>query len=376
MKSSIEQLVKKRQREITQTEEVQPWESRHDLTETEEFRDEGFVQGQSLLLIDLDRCTRCGDCVRACMNTHEDGHSRLFLEGPRFDRFLVPSACRQCLNPACMIGCPVGSIQRGANGQIEIREWCIGCGICARQCPYDSIQMHDVGLIPETAAGWLLAPASAVGSKNWKARRYRQSGWATGVAPFYWTLDLFEQLAAATKKESWRKHTGRLTEPLCFRYAFQLPHDETEHDVFRLLIVSGGLAVEAWLNGEAVSLQQDTRQKKKGEFEGHLPRGRLRRRGNVVAVQVSPPEQTDGEFHAPDYNQRILSARLDPIPQAGSLAISQAGEGTQLEMDPVKEKAVVCDLCSQLASQQPACVAQCPHDAAIRVNARFEFPVG
>ena len=35
------------------------------------------------MLIDLDRCTRCDECVRACANTHDDGHSRLFLVGPR-----------------------------------------------------------------------------------------------------------------------------------------------------------------------------------------------------------------------------------------------------------------------------------------------------
>jgi Fe-S-cluster-containing dehydrogenase component len=112
------------------------------LTHSEEFQDAGLAQGQSLLLIDLDRCTRCGDCVRACQNTHEDGHSRLFLDGPTFDRFLIPSACRQCLNPACMIGCPVGAIQRGDNGQIEIRNWCIGCKLCAEQCPYDAIAIE------------------------------------------------------------------------------------------------------------------------------------------------------------------------------------------------------------------------------------------
>ena len=376
LRSSIEQLVAKRQSEITKTEEQQPWDSRHDLTETEEFRDAGLVQGQSLLLIDLDRCTRCGDCVRACVNTHQDGYSRLFLEGPRFDRFLVPSACRQCLNPSCMIGCPVGSIQRGANGQIEIRDWCIGCGLCARQCPYDSIQMHDVGLIPENAAGWSLAPVSTTAGKRWWSRRYRPSGWASGVAPFEWTLTLFEQLVACARNESWQSNTGRLVEPLCFRYTFPLNHDDAAHEHFRLFVVAQGLAVEAWLNGASVSLQQDAKQKKKGEFEARLARSQLRRSANVVALQVSPPEQTDGGVYAPQYNQMILSARLDPIPEAGSLSMTAVGEGTQLEMELVTEKAIVCDLCSQLPNQQPACVAQCPHDAAMRVNARFEFPLG
>ena len=42
----------------------------------------------------------------------------------------------------------------------------------------------------------------------------------------------------------------------------------------------------------------------------------------------------------------------------------------------VTDRAVVCDLCSTLSGQTPACVRACPHDAAMRVNARFEFPGG
>jgi Fe-S-cluster-containing hydrogenase component 2 len=91
---------------------------------------------------------------------------------------------------------------------------------------------------------------------------------------------------------------------------------------------------------------------------------------------VSPPEQTEGGIYTPDYNQPILLTRLDPVPEAGSLSMIAAGEGTHLEMELVTEKAIVCDLCSGRASQKPACVAQCPHDAAMRVNARFEFPLG
>ena len=41
-----------------------------------------------------------------------------------------------------MIGCPVGAINRGDSGEIQIRNWCIGCRLCAEQCPYGSIQMN------------------------------------------------------------------------------------------------------------------------------------------------------------------------------------------------------------------------------------------
>lgn len=109
----------------------------------------GFHQGQKLMLIDLDRCTRCDECVRACASTHADGRTRLLREGPRFGRFLVPASCRQCLDPVCMIGCPVGSIHKGDRDEIKIEDWCIGCQICAKQCPYDSILMYERPLVGE-----------------------------------------------------------------------------------------------------------------------------------------------------------------------------------------------------------------------------------
>ncbi len=109
-----------------------------------EFERLGLIQGQQLMLIDLDRCTRCGACVEACVHSHDDGRTRLYLDGPRFDKYLVPLTCRKCLDPVCMIGCPVGAINRGDNGEILIRDWCIGCRICADQCPYGSIQMNEL----------------------------------------------------------------------------------------------------------------------------------------------------------------------------------------------------------------------------------------
>lgn len=109
-----------------------------------QFEELGLIQGQKLMLVDLDRCTRCGDCMQACIDTHPDGVSRLYLDGPRIGKYLVPNACRKCLDPVCMIGCPVGSIVRGERGEIVIQDWCIGCGLCADQCPYGSIHMHHL----------------------------------------------------------------------------------------------------------------------------------------------------------------------------------------------------------------------------------------
>lgn len=113
-------------------------------SQSPEFEQLGLIQGQKLMLIDLDRCTRCNQCVEACVAAHDDGRTRLYLDGPRFENYLVPISCRSCLDPVCMIGCPVGSINRGDKGEIVIENWCIGCGMCADQCPYGSILMNPL----------------------------------------------------------------------------------------------------------------------------------------------------------------------------------------------------------------------------------------
>jgi CRP-like cAMP-binding protein/Fe-S-cluster-containing dehydrogenase component len=106
-----------------------------------EFLRQGLMNAQSLLVLDLEKCTRCDECTKACSDAH-DGVTRLIREGLRFDKFLVASSCRSCLDPYCMVGCPVGSIRRRSSREILIEDWCIGCGKCAENCPYGNINMH------------------------------------------------------------------------------------------------------------------------------------------------------------------------------------------------------------------------------------------
>lgn len=107
----------------------------------DDFMSQGLMQAQSLLLLDLNSCTRCDECVHACADSHE-GVTRLVREGLRFDKYLVATSCRSCMDPVCMPGCPVGSIHRQESMEIMIEDWCIGCGLCAKNCPYGNITMH------------------------------------------------------------------------------------------------------------------------------------------------------------------------------------------------------------------------------------------
>jgi CRP-like cAMP-binding protein/Fe-S-cluster-containing dehydrogenase component len=107
------------------------------------FLNQGLMEANSVLLLDLEKCTRCDACVRACADAH-DGVTRLVREGLRFDKYLVATSCRQCRDPLCMVGCPVGAIRRRRSLEVVIEDWCIGCGLCAENCPYGSISMHPV----------------------------------------------------------------------------------------------------------------------------------------------------------------------------------------------------------------------------------------
>jgi CRP-like cAMP-binding protein/Fe-S-cluster-containing hydrogenase component 2 len=107
----------------------------------DQFLSQGLMEAQSLLVLDLQKCTRCDACVNACADAH-NGVTRLVRDGLRFDQYLVATSCRQCRDPLCMVGCPVGSIRRRNSLEVIIEDWCIGCGLCARNCPYGNINLH------------------------------------------------------------------------------------------------------------------------------------------------------------------------------------------------------------------------------------------
>ncbi|MEO6654578.1 MAG: cyclic nucleotide-binding domain-containing protein [Pyrinomonadaceae bacterium] len=111
----------------------------------------GVVDGVNLLVMDMAKCIRCGNCSLACHKVH--GHTRLTRRGihierpfkpnnPAIQSVLVPEVCMHCQDPECLTGCPTGAIARFPDGEIDINsKTCIGCGDCATQCPYNAISM-------------------------------------------------------------------------------------------------------------------------------------------------------------------------------------------------------------------------------------------
>jgi CRP-like cAMP-binding protein/thioredoxin reductase/ferredoxin-like protein FixX len=110
-------------------------------TITSYLMQQGLGEATDVLLIDASLCIRCNNCEKACADVHE-GTSRLDREaGPTYAQIHVPTSCRHCEHPHCMKDCPPDAINRAPNGEVFIRDTCIGCGNCERNCPYGVIQM-------------------------------------------------------------------------------------------------------------------------------------------------------------------------------------------------------------------------------------------
>ncbi len=372
VEDSVRRLAEDRQRNTREMKSLPLWHEAQPAALSRQFDDLGLIQGQKLMLIDLERCTRCDKCVEACVATHSgpwwagllpaawrprggDGRSRLFLDGPRLEVFdgtrprtyLVPATCRQCRDPVCLIGCPVGSIHKGDNGQIVIEDWCIGCSRCAEQCPYGSIQMHAVGIIPRGADGWL--------------HRRGEGPWAPGRAPF------------GTDRE----FRARYPEggPVDFRRPFRLEAQAAaQGKSFRLTLRTAAAQPAVRVNGVAVPVTA-ARGTAPGKVEwnyeallaletgGPAPDGEpqpvLRVGDNVLDVAVEPPA---GEAEV------VLDAGL----YAFTKPVVAPGLAEGLNQETVASTAVVCDMCSDQLGRQPACVTACPHEAAMRINVRSD----
>lgn len=111
---------------------------------TEFLVENRLINGSKSMVIDLERCVRCDDCVTACADAH-DNNPRFNRHGKSFERYMIANACMHCEDPVCMIGCPTGAIHRSPDGVVKINDnTCIGCSTCANNCPYDNIRMVEI----------------------------------------------------------------------------------------------------------------------------------------------------------------------------------------------------------------------------------------
>jgi CRP-like cAMP-binding protein/Fe-S-cluster-containing hydrogenase component 2 len=178
--------------------------SRRNLSQSEFIQsalEQGFVQGNSMLIIDLN------DCVRGCSANH-GGLPRFIREGDKYENFLITRSCYHCRDPVCLVGCPTGAIHRTGVGHVVAidEKICIGCQSCAKSCPFDAITMHSEGktwpanMIPEGLRGkerLLATKCDLCYTSNTGPNCVRSC--PNGCAYRVGTLEEFQRLLANTK---------------------------------------------------------------------------------------------------------------------------------------------------------------------------------
>jgi formate dehydrogenase iron-sulfur subunit len=98
--------------------------------------------------VELERCTGCKACVTGChsMNGLDEGEVWRTVGLLHGGSALAPTqqtittSCHHCVEPACMIGCPVKAYEKDpVTGIVKhLDDQCIGCQYCIFMCPYDA----------------------------------------------------------------------------------------------------------------------------------------------------------------------------------------------------------------------------------------------
>ena len=94
--------------------------------------------------INAELCVGCRTCELMCSLHHEHKFhlalSRLHVTRNPFTADFQPEVCHQCLAPECYIVCPVEGamyIDEQTGARVIATTKCIGCGACARACPWN-----------------------------------------------------------------------------------------------------------------------------------------------------------------------------------------------------------------------------------------------
>ena len=125
------------------------------------------------MIIDIEKCIGCGNCVRACSveNNVPEGYFRTWVEryhvtdtnmtnpeviSPNGGKdgfpaakedegkyFFVPKLCNQCADSPCTQVCPVGATFVTPDGAVLVdQKYCLGCAYCVQACPYGCRYIH------------------------------------------------------------------------------------------------------------------------------------------------------------------------------------------------------------------------------------------
>lgn len=105
--------------------------------------------------INADECMNCKTCMAACNDVHNlspELHLRTVIQTEKGDwsydgdiplssnvfAYSLSISCNHCDNPICVVSCPRSAIAKDLQSGVVFidQDLCIGCGKCAKQCPY------------------------------------------------------------------------------------------------------------------------------------------------------------------------------------------------------------------------------------------------
>lgn len=101
------------------------------------------------IVVDSKQCSGCRICEAVCSARQIDFQGfnrkqaciRVIFAGELEDD-IRPVLCKQCKKPQCAKNCPTGSLIY-EDGKVRLnKQTCIGCGVCAQDCPFGAIVLH------------------------------------------------------------------------------------------------------------------------------------------------------------------------------------------------------------------------------------------
>jgi len=111
-----------------------------------------------IITVDIEKCLACKSCEIACALAHSESGllEEAIKERPRPQRrvtveaageFGVPMQCRHCEAAPCVAICPTGAIQRldEQSPVVVDADLCIGCKLCMLICPFGVLQIGAEG---------------------------------------------------------------------------------------------------------------------------------------------------------------------------------------------------------------------------------------
>lgn len=107
---------------------------------------------------DSGKCTDCGACTVACMDSHDPDMTKKAAyrritktESLKNGELLIAyksTACMHCEKPRCVESCPNGCLKKDVETGLVLfdKGRCTGCQSCAKACPFNAIFFDESGV--------------------------------------------------------------------------------------------------------------------------------------------------------------------------------------------------------------------------------------